>query len=111
MLGGNPTPTNPAATNLLYCGEQFDNNLGQYYLRARYYNPLNGRFNRTDPFDGNFEDPQSLHKYLYAHCVPINNMEIPLSIPSIIHAPVPAKPVLNLIGGRESSHLLLNCEI
>jgi len=43
-----------------------------YYLRARYYNPLNGRFNRIDPFSGNTQDPQSLHKYLYCHANPIN---------------------------------------
>jgi len=36
MLGGNPQT--PAATNLLYAGEQFDTDAQQYYLRARYYN-------------------------------------------------------------------------
>jgi len=53
MLGGNPTKDTPAATNLLYTGEQFDTGLQQYYLRARYYNPSNGRFNRLDPYSGN----------------------------------------------------------
>lgn len=57
---------------MLYAGEQFDDNLGQYYLRARYYNPLNGTFNRMDPHPGNNQDPQSLHKYLYCHNNPIN---------------------------------------
>jgi hypothetical protein len=28
-----------------------------------------------DPFTGNNQDPQSLHKYLYAHCNPINNID------------------------------------
>ncbi len=28
-----------------------------------------------DPFAGNNQDPQSLHKYLYAHCNPINGMD------------------------------------
>ncbi len=28
----------------LYRGEQYDPDLGLYYLRARYYNPLTGRF-------------------------------------------------------------------
>ena len=72
MLGGNPTSTTPAATNLLYTGEQFDTNAQQYYLRARYYNPSNGRFNRMDDYSGNMQDPQSLHKYLYAHANPCN---------------------------------------
>ena len=28
-----------------------------------------------DPFAGNNRDPQSLHKYLYAHCNPVNNID------------------------------------
>jgi len=64
-----------ADTNLLYTGEQYDSNLSQYYLRARYYNPANGRFNRMDPFAGNNQDPQSLHKYLYANCSPTMNVD------------------------------------
>jgi len=75
MLGGNPTSASPAATNLLYAGEQWDNDAQNYYLRARYYNPLNGLFNRTDPFSGNLQDPQSLHKYLYCHANPVNNID------------------------------------
>jgi len=75
MLGGNPTSTSPAATNLLYAGEQWDNDSQNYYLRARYYNPLNGLFNRTDPFSGNLQDPQSLHKYLYSHNNPVNYID------------------------------------
>jgi len=73
MLGGNPST--PAATNLLYTGEQFDTNAQQYYLRARYYNPSNGRFNRIDPYSGNQQDPQSLHKYTYCHANPVNNID------------------------------------
>jgi len=78
MLGGNPgSASNPdaPATNLLYAGEQFDIDAQQYYLRARYYDPLNGRFNRSDPFAGNLQDPQSLHKYLHAHNNPINGID------------------------------------
>jgi len=72
LLGGNPTTASPAATNYLYTGEQYDNNLQQYYLRARYYDPATGRFNRTDPYAGSPQDPQSLHKYLYCHANPVN---------------------------------------
>jgi len=78
MLGGNPgSVSNPdaPATNLLYAGEQFDIDAQQYYLRARYYDPLNGRFNRIDDFAGNTEDPQSLHKYLYCHANPVNAID------------------------------------
>ncbi len=73
LLGGNPTAA--PATNLLYTGEQYDSALGQYYLRARYYDPANGRFNRMDPYAGNISDPQSLHKYLYCHGNPVNGVD------------------------------------
>ncbi|QDU62393.1 tRNA(Glu)-specific nuclease WapA precursor [Planctomycetes bacterium Pan216] len=61
-----------AATSLLYNGEYFDGQIGQQYLRARWYDPNTGRFNRLDPFFGNLQDPQSLHKYLYTHADPVN---------------------------------------
>ena len=69
-----PLPS-PPDTTLLYAGEQYDPVLEQYYLRARYYNPATGRFNRPDPFAGINHDPQSLHKYAYAHCDPVNNVD------------------------------------
>lgn len=77
MLGGNPGVTDgkQSATDLLYTGEQFDPGLQMEYLRARYYDQDNGRFNRLDPFAGNAEDPQSLHKYAYAHCDPVNGID------------------------------------
>jgi RHS repeat-associated protein len=64
-----------ALTEFLYSGEQFDSKIGQQYLRARYYDPATGRFNRLDPFFGNLTDPQSLHKYLYVHVDPINGTD------------------------------------
>ncbi len=78
MLGGNPgSASNPStpATNLLYTGEQWDVQVQQYYLRVRYYNPLTGLFNQIDPFAGSPQDPQSLHKYLYCHANPVNNID------------------------------------
>ncbi|MDR2755445.1 MAG: RHS repeat-associated core domain-containing protein, partial [Planctomycetaceae bacterium] len=64
-----------ALTEFLYSGEQFDSKIGQQYLRARYYDTATGRFNRFDPFFGNLNDPQSLHKYLYTHADPINGID------------------------------------
>jgi len=71
MLGGE----RQTATNLLYTGEYRDSSSQNYYLRARWYNPSNGLFNRVDPYSGNYSDPQSLHKYLYCHANPINAID------------------------------------
>ncbi|MCY2989032.1 MAG: RHS repeat-associated core domain-containing protein, partial [Planctomycetota bacterium] len=71
---GNAIGFNPALalTTFLYSGEQFDQRLQMQYLRARYYDAATGRFNRLDPFFGNIQDPQSLHKYLFTPDDPIN---------------------------------------
>jgi RHS repeat-associated protein len=75
VASSNPGKVGTQATNLLYAGEHFDTDAQQYYLRARYYNQNNGRFNRMDPFSGNSQDPQSLHKYLYCHANPVNAID------------------------------------
>ena len=58
-----------------YSGETFDLASQQQYLRARFYSPGNGRFNRLDDFAGNNQDPQSLHKYAYVHGDPISGID------------------------------------
>ena len=71
-FGNAITHTGTTPNNYLYRGEQYDSDLGLYYLRARYYNPLTGRFMGRDPEDGNQFDPASLHRYLYAQGDPVN---------------------------------------
>jgi RHS repeat-associated protein len=56
-------------------GEQYDPDLGLYYLRARYYNPATGRFLSRDPEDGVVTDPATLHKYFYAGGDPVNGSD------------------------------------
>jgi len=56
-------------------GEQYDSDLGLYYLRARYYNPATGRFMSRDPLDGNTTDPRTLRKYLYVGGDPVNGID------------------------------------
>ena len=63
------------ANNYRYVGEQWDPELGMYYLRARYYHPDVGRFWTMDGFDGEIEEPQSLHKYLYCSADPVNALD------------------------------------
>ena len=56
----------------LYRGEQYDSDLSMYYLRARYYNPVTGRFLSQDPDPGDVYNPPSLHRYRYAAGNPTN---------------------------------------
>jgi RHS repeat-associated protein len=66
----------PPQTAHLYCGEYFDAHLRSYYLRApRYLNPDTGRFTTGDTFEGNQEDPLSLHKYLFCADNPVNKSD------------------------------------
>jgi len=67
--------TKDALTNLLYSGEQFNPVSGLQYLRARWYSPQSGRFNRLDPYAGDRRSPLSFHKYAYAHMNPIMGID------------------------------------
>jgi RHS repeat-associated protein len=82
--------------NYLYTGEQFDRNLGEYYLRARYYNPSAGRFVSRDPFEGVLSDPLSLAKYPYVQGNPVNETD-PSGLSSFwgLLAPKPAEVALD----------------
>jgi RHS repeat-associated protein len=109
-----PTPMTTAATCAFgevshsqsnYRGEQYDSDLGLYYMRARYYNPLTGRFLSRDPEHGIPTDPASLHKYLYAFGDPVNRIdprgraaaEYGLTFALLDTAPLPA--LTELAGG------------
>jgi len=59
----------------LYRGEQYDSDLGLYYLRARYYNSQTGRFVSIDPEKGILTDPATLRRYLYANGDPTNYVD------------------------------------
>jgi RHS repeat-associated protein len=58
-----------------YAGEYYDPDLGLIHLRQREMNPNTGRFWTADSFEGYQTDPLSLHKYLYAHADPVNNID------------------------------------
>jgi RHS repeat-associated protein len=70
---GNRTDTSGAApTRLLYDGEEYDPGTGLYYLRARNYDPSNGRFDRLDPASGSVGRPQTLNKYVFGNSDPVD---------------------------------------
>jgi RHS repeat-associated protein len=53
-----------------YQGEALDSETGLYYLRARYYDPLSGRFLSVDPMADEGE-----HPYTYAGADPVNGRD------------------------------------
>ena len=48
-----------------YCGEYYDKETEEVYLRARYYQPSVGRFITRDTYTGESDEPLSLHLYTY----------------------------------------------
>ena len=48
-----------------YCGEYYDKETEEVYLRARYYEPGVGRFITRDTYTGESDEPLSLHLYTY----------------------------------------------
>jgi RHS repeat-associated protein len=89
----NSTGTTP--NNYLYRGEQFDPDLSLYYLRARYYNQVTGRFLNVDPLAG-----QGQRRYEYAGANPVDGSDPsgnfvlasywPLMAPLQINIPFPS---------------------
>jgi RHS repeat-associated protein len=75
----NPTgillPVTALQTSMLYNGEALSNATGLYNMRARWYDPSQGRFERLDPFAGSQNNPQSFHKYAFVHGDPIQNID------------------------------------
>ena len=67
--------TGSTANNYRYCGEQFDETTGLYYLRARYMDTSTGRFISQDSYAGEISDPVSLHKYLYCSSNPVMKVD------------------------------------
>jgi len=63
--------TGSTESSYKFTGEQFDETLNQYYLRARYYDQAIGRFTSQDSWQGEMGQPVTLHKYAYAGNDPV----------------------------------------
>jgi RHS repeat-associated protein len=61
-----------AQPGLGYAGEWFDADVDAQYLRARWYDVATGRFTSEDVWEGDYQQPQSIHSYVYARNNAIN---------------------------------------
>jgi len=61
-----------AHTGYGFTGESYDSSAQLLYLRARYYNPADGRFQSRDTWDGDVNRPLSLNRWMYVEGNPIN---------------------------------------
>lgn len=66
---------NADRTTFQFSTEQLDEETDLYYLRARYYDPVTGRFISRDPIKGSLTNPQSQNPYAYALNNPVVNAD------------------------------------
>jgi RHS repeat-associated protein len=109
---GNVVNTTGSTSNeFLYRGEQLDSDLSLYYLRARYYNPLTGKFLSQDPYPGEIFRPASLHRYRFANGNPVNRLDPRGMSAEEEEGAVEAKLDLAAEGGEEKVASEVNCEL
>ena len=64
-FGNEVNPDSKDDNPFRYCGEYYDKETEEIYLRARYYQPAVGRFLTRDTYTGESDEPLSLHLYTY----------------------------------------------
>lgn len=80
-----PRPTTNFRNGYQFTAREWDKETGLYYYRARYYDPMEGRFISKDPIG--FESGD-VNLYGYVHNNPINQTD-PTGLSSAIAIPVP----------------------
>ena len=105
-FGNLSSQTGATPNDYLYSGEQYDSNLGFYYLRARYLNPESGRFWTMDSYEGSSDDPLTLHKYTYANNNAVNKLDPSGKITSTVEAAEVGQLVSALV--NVVAYLLIN---
>jgi RHS repeat-associated protein len=72
------TPLASAGSGASICGftsEQQDSYIKLIFLRSRYYSPLTGTFISRDSWQGDYNRPLSLNRWLYTEGNPINRVD------------------------------------
>ncbi len=92
-----------------YCGEYYDKETEEVYLRARYYEPGVGRFITRDTYTGESDEPLSLHLYTYCENDGVNMVD-----PSGHNRVIPGMPTIDLkkiqkkiLGIEDIFHILI----
>ena len=106
---GNLLEQKEAVTNrILYTGQKYDQETGQYYLRARYYNPVVGRFLQEDTYRGD-----GLNLYAYCANNPViyydpsgHGTQYPDKVPETVDTP--AGEVVNKVGSSSTTDRIRN---
>ncbi|MDF2946157.1 MAG: wapA 1, partial [Bacillales bacterium] len=68
---GTLAETNP----IRYAGYYYDSETKHYYLKARYYDPVNGNFQALDSVAGRKTNPISQNGFNYGNNNPVNNVD------------------------------------
>jgi RHS repeat-associated protein len=68
-------PLGPDDNPFKFTGQWHDDEIDQYYLRARMYDPAMMRFTGRDPVRGENNEPLTLHKYLYCGNEPMGRID------------------------------------
>jgi RHS repeat-associated protein len=72
----NPDELNASQNRFAFTGYQWDIATGLYNAKARFYDPLYGRFTSQDSELGNVDDPPSLHRYFYGNDNPTRYVDL-----------------------------------
>jgi RHS repeat-associated protein len=86
--------TGSETTKYGFTGEWTDAT-GLIHLRARYYEPGNGRFINNDPWTGDTQQPMSYNNWLYAYANPVNLTDPSGERPHIPPPPPGIRPPLD----------------
>ena len=74
-FGNEVNPDRKDENPFRYCGEYYDKETEEVYLRARYYQPEAGRFLTRDTYTGEEDEPTTLHLYTYCENDGINQID------------------------------------
>ncbi len=99
-FGNEVNPDKKDENPFRYCGEYYDKETEEIYLRARYYQSSVGRFITRDTYTGEDDEPLSLHLYTYCYNNPIMYSDMGGNCPIVDWV----KSVWNWITGGDKSN-------